>query len=283
MTAKRPFPRLRILAVVEALDPFVDFMRQGLGLTSGWTRREGPLAAALYAFPSADLLVVEPRENDNPAAAFLKARGPGFMAFGPAEGLAGGERPLCGSGPLATLGLIDLPGTGLLMLAGRSEALEIEATQNEMDFDHISYVVGDLHRTAAEIEARSGLAMSRELGHWRFPDFLTTSAFLLFGAAYVEFSAPWSQEGPFGAQYAKNKASAMFVCLRSQDPAGFLSRLAGQGIKTGDVMEIKGLPPDREDAHAIGRVYGLPRRATQKLAFNLFDTAWPWDYLEAPG
>jgi hypothetical protein len=280
MTATRSFPRLRILAVVEALDPFVDFMRQGLGLASSWTTQEGPLAAALYAFSSGDLLVVEPRENENAAAAFLKARGSGFMAFGPAKGLAAGGRPLCSTGPLAELGLVDLPGTGLLMLAGQPEAFEIDAPPSEVDFDHISYVVGDLGQAAREIEARSGLELSRDLGHWRFPDFQTTSAFLLFDGAYVELSAPWSEAGPFGAQYARSKASAMFVCLRARDPAGFLSRLAGQGVKTGDAMEIKGLPPNREDTHRLGKVYGLPRRVTQRLPFNLFDTSWPWDYLK---
>jgi hypothetical protein len=280
MTATRSFPRLRILAVVEALDPFVDFMQQGLGLAGAWSTREGPLAAALYAFSSAELLAVEPRESESPAASFLKARGPGFMAFGPTKGLAGGERRLCGTGPLAELSLVDLPGMGLLMLAGEPETLELEVPQSDVDFDHISYVVGDLKQAAGEIEARSGLELSRELGHWRFPDFLTTSAFLLFDGAYVEFSAPWSEAGPFGGQYARSKATAMFVCLRARDPAGLLSRLAGQGVKAGDAMEIKGLPPGRADTHRLGKVYGLPRRVTQKLTFNLFNTGWPWDYLK---
>ncbi len=276
---KQKLPRLRILAAVEALDPFADFMRQGLDVASAWSTREGPLVAALYAFASGDLLVVEPREDGNPVADFLKTRGPGFVAFGPAEGLVAGGPPLCGSGPLAMLGLIGLPESGLLLLGGHAPALEVRVSEQDLDLDHIAFVVGDLDPALAEIKAHSGSEASAELGQWRFPDFMTTSAFLLFEGAYVELSRPWSDQGPFGAQYAKSKAGAMFVCLRSTHPEATLARLASAGITRGEAIEINGLPPGHEPPHRLGQVYGLPRRATQKLTLSLFDTAWPGDYL----
>jgi Glyoxalase/Bleomycin resistance protein/Dioxygenase superfamily len=281
-------PRLRILAAVEALDPFADFMRQGLGLSSAWATRDGPLAAEFYAFASADLVVVEPRESRNPIAAFLEVRGPGLVAFGLADGSAAGSpaaggRPLCISGPLSKLRLVELSTPGVTLLAGNAGEFKRDVRDEALTLDHVAYVVGDIDEAVAAVETCLRISESSALGRWRFPDFKVTNAVLLFDGAYVELNQPWSDGGPFGAHYAKSKAGGMFICLRPKDLGDCLARLAIRGIKVGEPLEISGLRPGCGAPSRIGTVYGLPRRATQKLSLNIFETAWPWDLLTNTG
>ncbi|MBV9158118.1 MAG: VOC family protein [Acidobacteriaceae bacterium] len=282
--------RLRILAVVDGIKAFADFMHHGLGLQSAWTTRHGPLAAEYYAFASGDLLVVEPREGNNPVAGFLEKKGPGIIAFGLSDGsltdgTAAHATALCDTGPLSVLGLVEIPTIGIALLVGNTSALESGVRERSLILDHAAYVVADLDEAVTALKLRLGIEESSILGRWRFPEFNATNAVLLFDRAYIELNQAWSNRGLFGAHFAKRKAGGMFICLRSKTLPTTLARLDSYGVQVGEAKEINALAPGQSTPIRLGTVHSLPRDATQNLNLLLFDTSWPWGILkrQAPG
>ncbi len=280
-------PALHILAVIEDLDAFAGFMTSALGAPDPLRIRHGAqLHADLFRLSSGYLLAMQPLRPDSFPARYLAERGPGFMAFGMsgqgAPGVSG--RALCADGPLSGIMLADLPRTGI-QIATHCGAVEApdSGRGGPLGLDHIAYVVGNLDDAVQEAGAALGVNEHAAVGRWRFPQFQTTNALLLFDRAYVEFNQPATSEGLFGSLYAKHKAGSVLVCLRCADVSTCRDRLAQQGVALGEPMEITALRAGAKMPELLGTVYAIPRRAAQGLRIMIFDTSWPWSRLNSQG